>query len=323
MAARGSDLIVRYGELRPCRTAFIDTHTPGSNLKENFTIIGPGVSESRDKHVHIAMPIGFNVGAAGQPAHCVNSLHTHTTAEVFFVLKGRWRLFWGARGTAGDVVLDEGDLINIPTGVFRGFRNVGTDYGMLMAVMGGDNSGGGVTWAPQVIEEARAHGLILGEDGQLYDTLRGESPPPGVAAKATLTPEEMTRYPEPSARQIVPRCVARYLDLVAQAPGGRLTVLGERGLLRDRPGFEIDFISERNCKPESHVDPHHTVFMPLKGYWRLEWRGESHVLNPGDTCLVPAHEEHRLAVACSGESALYRVVATDDPAGPSLITFDT
>ena len=32
--------IVRYGELRPCKTAFIDAHTPGSNRKENFTIIG-------------------------------------------------------------------------------------------------------------------------------------------------------------------------------------------------------------------------------------------------------------------------------------------
>ena len=32
--------IVRYGDLVPCRTAFIDAHTPGSDQKENFTIIG-------------------------------------------------------------------------------------------------------------------------------------------------------------------------------------------------------------------------------------------------------------------------------------------
>ena len=31
------------------------------------------------------------VGAAGQPPGCRNSLHLHRTAEVFFVLKGRWR----------------------------------------------------------------------------------------------------------------------------------------------------------------------------------------------------------------------------------------
>ena len=32
--------VVRYGDLKPCRTAFIDAHTPGSDRKENFTIVG-------------------------------------------------------------------------------------------------------------------------------------------------------------------------------------------------------------------------------------------------------------------------------------------
>ena len=107
--------IVRYGDLKPCRTAFIDAHTPGSDQKENFTIIGAGVSESPDQHVHISDAPGFNIGAAGQPPRCRNSLHTHTTAEVFFVLKGRWRFFWGRWGDTGEVTLEEGDLINIPT----------------------------------------------------------------------------------------------------------------------------------------------------------------------------------------------------------------
>jgi hypothetical protein len=56
--------IVRYGDLRPCKTAFIDAHTPGSDQKENFTIIGGGVSEASDQHVHIQETPGFNVGAA-------------------------------------------------------------------------------------------------------------------------------------------------------------------------------------------------------------------------------------------------------------------
>ena len=58
--------IVRRGALIPCKTAFIDAHTPGSDQKENFTIIGGGVSESADQHVHISEMIGFNIGAAGQ-----------------------------------------------------------------------------------------------------------------------------------------------------------------------------------------------------------------------------------------------------------------
>ena len=38
--------IVRRGTLVPCKTAFIDAHTPGSDQKENFTIIGGVVSKS-------------------------------------------------------------------------------------------------------------------------------------------------------------------------------------------------------------------------------------------------------------------------------------
>jgi hypothetical protein len=59
--------IVRYADLKPCYNAFIDTRTPGSEAKENFTIIGPGVSENPDQHVHIAEPHGFNIGGARQP----------------------------------------------------------------------------------------------------------------------------------------------------------------------------------------------------------------------------------------------------------------
>ena len=40
--------IVRYADLKACKTAFIDAHTPGSDQKDNFTIIGSGVSESPD-----------------------------------------------------------------------------------------------------------------------------------------------------------------------------------------------------------------------------------------------------------------------------------
>ena len=172
--------IVRYGDLKPCKTAFIDAHTPGSDQKENFTIIGGGVSEAADQHVHIAETPGFNIGAAGQPPECRNSLHSHRTAEVFFVLKGSWRFFWGRWGKAGEVVLEEGDIFNIPTGIFRAFENIGTDYGMIMAILGGDDAGGGVIWAPQVIEAAKDHGLVLGKNGRLYDTKKGQRLPDGV-----------------------------------------------------------------------------------------------------------------------------------------------
>ncbi len=307
--------IVRYGDLQPCKTAFIDAHTPGSDRKENFTIIGGGVSESPDQHVHIGIPHGFNIGAAGQPPHCRNSLHSHRTAEVFFILSGRWRFFWGRWGDAGEVILNHGDIINIPTGIFRGFQNVGTDYGMIMAVLGGDDAGGGVIWAPQVIEDAKAHGLILGENGKLYDSKKGASLPEGVAPMPLLTDEELKAYPEPTTHDVVPNYVARYHDLMALSDRKPASVIAENGILKDKPGFEVDFISNGSATDAKHSHDKPSVLMPVKGHWRVDYDGGSATLAPGDTMSVPENLAHSAVPSMTGEAALYHVVATGDPAG--------
>jgi len=309
--------IVRYGDLQPCKTAFIDAHTPGSDQKENFTIIGGGVSESPDQHVHISIPHGFNIGAAGQPPKCRNSLHNHRTAEVFFVLKGRWRFFWGRWGDAGEVLLEEGDIINIPTNLFRGFENIGTDYGMIMAVLGGDDAGGGVIWAPQVIEDAKEHGLVLGEDGKLYDTKKGQSLPSGIKPMPLLSKDELKDIPEPSAMQVVGGYVRRYNDLMAISDKQPAKVIGEKGIIRDKPGFEIDFISRSSAtdQKQSHNTP--SVLMPVKGHWRVEWEGGTATLAPGDTMSVPENLAHSAVPSMTGEASMYQVVATTDPAGPT------
>ncbi len=309
--------IVRYGELKPCKTAFIDAHTPGSDQKENFTIIGGGVSESADQHVHITTPHGFNIGAAGQPPKCRNSLHSHRTAEVFFVLSGRWRFFWGRWGTAGEVVLEEGDIFNIPTGIFRGFENIGTDYGMIMAILGGDDAGGGVIWAPQVIEDAQDHGLVLGENGKLYDTKEGQALPEGVAPMPLLSDDELKGYPEPGTSDVIPGYVARYWDLVALADTTPAKVIGENGVLRDKPGFEVDFITRESASADMHRHDLPSVLMPVRGHWRVTWNGGETTLAPGDTMSVPAGMDHAAVPSMTGEAALYHVIGTGDPAGPT------
>ena len=270
--------IVRYGELKPCRTAFIDAHTPGSNQKENFTIIGAGVSESADQHIHIRETPGFNIGAAGQPPKCRNSLHVHRTAEVFFVLSGRWRFFWGRYGKAGEVTLTEGDIINIPTGIFRGFENIGTDYGMIMAILGGNDAGGGVIWAPQVIDDAKEHGLLLGANGKLYDTKKGQKLPDGVKPMPVLTTAELQAIPEPTTHDVVPHHVARYHDMMALADRQPAKVIGPDAMLPDKPGFEVDFITRGSIAADPYTTPRHEVLMVMRGHWRLGWEiGRAHV----------------------------------------------
>ena len=309
--------IVRYGDLQPCRTAFIDTYTPGCDEKENFTIIGGGVSEAADQHVHITIPHGFNIGAAGQPPKCRNSLHSHRTAEVFFVLTGRWRFFWGRRGDAGEVVLEVGDIFNIPTGVFRGFENVGGDYGMIMSILGGDDAGGGVTWAPQVLEDAKEHGLVLSENGRLYDTKKGETLPPGERPMPLLSEAELKDFPEPSSKMVVGGCVRRYWDMVAIADNAPVTVIGETGIIRDKPGFEVRLITRQSASPalQSHAQP--SVLMPVKGHWRAAWDGGETTLAPGDTMSIPEGFAHSCTPSMTGEASIYQVIGTGDPAGPT------
>ncbi|MGI9389322.1 MAG: cupin domain-containing protein [Boseongicola sp.] len=307
--------IVRYGELQPCKTAFIDAHTPGSDQKENFTIVGGGVSESADQHVHISDAIGFNIGAAGQPPKCRNSLHSHRTAEVFFVLKGRWRFFWGRWGTAGEVTLEEGDIFHIPTGIFRGFENIGTDYGMIMAILGGDGAGGGVIWAPQVIEDAADHGLVLSDKGKLYDTKKGQSLPDGVGKMPLLTDEELARFPEPTTLDVVPNHVARYLDLMALADKQPAQVIGPNAALRDKPGFDVEFLARGSLGHAPYRTEANEVLMPVRGHWHADVDGKANILAPGDTCLVQPGSTVRLAPSMTGEASLYRVRSTNDPAG--------
>ena len=306
--------LVRYGELIPCKTAFIDTHTPGSDQKENFTIIGSGVSENPEQHVHISIPHGFNIGAAGQPPKCNNSLHSHRTAEVFFVLSGRWRFFWGRYGNAGEVILEKGDIFNIPTGIFRGFENIGETYGMLMAILGGDDAGGGVIWAPEVLSEAKKHGLILSEKGKIYDTLKGQKIPNDENEMKPLKDDELKNFPEYTTSEVVPYYVARYLDLYSLSSETSCKVIGEKGKIYDKPGFEVEFISDKS-KNKYGIYTKDVVFMPVDGYWRIKSEMFDIILNPGDTFSLPKNNKYTLEPTKPGIASIYKVIPTDDNPG--------
>ena len=140
--------------------------------------------------------------------------------------------------------METGDVINIPTGIFRGFENIGTEYAMIMGVLGGDDSGGGVIWAPKVIEDAKEHGLILGENGVLFDTKKNQSLPDGVKPMKPLSDEEISKIPRVKTSEFVPKFVARYLDMLALSDHQPAIVIGDKGMLHDRPGFTLEFISE-------------------------------------------------------------------------------
>ena len=186
---------------------------------------------------------------------------------------------------------------------------------MIMAILGGDDAGGGVIWAPQVIEDAADHGLVLGENGSLYDTKRGQSLPDGISPMPLLTDAELATFPEPTTAEVTPHYVARYWDLMSLADRTPAKVIGENGKLRDKPGFEVDVITRDSATPEMHSHSFPSVLMPMRGHWRVTWEGGETVLAPGDTMSVPENLPHAAVPSMTGEASLYHVVATGDPAG--------
>jgi mannose-6-phosphate isomerase-like protein (cupin superfamily) len=156
--------------------AFIDCKTPGSHLKQNYSMIGPGVTTSVDQVVNLREPHGFNIGAAAMPHGIVNNLHMHFTAEVFMCFDGDYALRWGPEGADGTLVAHAGDVVSVPTWIFRGFTNVGPDDGFLFTCLGGDNTGG-IIWHPSILAGAAAHGLYLTRENVLVDTTTGAAKP--------------------------------------------------------------------------------------------------------------------------------------------------
>jgi quercetin dioxygenase-like cupin family protein len=191
---------VKRSDYQSCTVAFIDCKTPGSHLKQNYSIIGPGVTSSSEQVVNLPEAHGFNIGAAAMPTGITNNLHIHFTAEVFMVYEGEYTFRWGSNGE-NEFVGRPGDILSVPTWIFRGFTNTGEDEGWVFTTLGGDNTGG-VIFHPDILREAADYGLCLSKDNQLIDLSKGD-PVPGagermepmadqdVAKLRRYTPDEM------------------------------------------------------------------------------------------------------------------------------------
>ena len=170
-------------------------------------------------------------------------------------------------------------------------------------------------WAPQVIEDAADHGLVLAETGKLYDTKKGEALPEGVKPMSKLSENEANAFPEPSPMEVVGGYVRRYWDMVALAGKQPCKVIGERGIIRDKPGFEVDLVTRGSASETRHRHDRPSVLMPVTGHWKVVWEGGETVLAPGDTMSVPENLDHAAWPSMTGDAALYHIVSTDDPAG--------
>ncbi len=326
-----AERLVRYADLKPCTTAFIDTRTPGSAEKENFTIIGPGVAESPDQHVHIEIPHGFNIGGARQPPGCLNSQHSHETAEVFVVHSGTWAFLLGPNTEDGEVILGPGDTISIPIHVFRGFKNVGEDTGFLFAVLGGDDPGH-VTWAPYVFDNAEEHGLILLEDGSLVDTTRGETVPEGKKPMQPTTEQDVARLRRLTADDMAD-CVVLRSELQPEN-GASLPDLREypiigtaraeeqlaAGKMAWPHGFQLRFVAvSPGVTTSKHSRAEEEVIFVQRGELTVSLPDGDICMGSGDVLTVPIDLPRSFSNSGSETTECYVVRGGDDPQPPAII----
>ncbi len=178
---------IRRSDMVACKLAFIDCKMPGSDTKENYSLIGAGVTQSADQVVNITEPHGFSLGVAAMPAGTVNNLHVHYTAEVFMVFSGTWLFRWGADGKDGEIIGTAGDVVSIPTWIFRGFTNVGRDDGWIFTALGGDDTGG-IIWHPTILDIAAEHGLYLTKENMMVDTEAGAAKPASADLLEPISP---------------------------------------------------------------------------------------------------------------------------------------
>ncbi len=324
--------LVRYADLVPCRTAFLDTRTPGSTEKENFTIIGAGVSESPEQHVHITEKHGFNIGAARQPFGCVNSQHSHDTAEVFVVHSGTWRLLFGANREDGTLEIGPGDVASVPIHMFRGFEKVDQGVGFLFTVLGQDDPGK-VTWAPAVFQAAQEHGLKLAKGGRLIDTAAGEASADDVELDTGLTQEQADALATPPMEKLA-QCVVRAGEAVAN-PNSPLAAPGveEAGLIVSQAtddgfapgpirgwwphGFNLRQLTlVTGAYVPMHARGEAEVLMVQSGTIEVSWADGNVILGAGDTFTVPVDLDRAFRNTASVDAVVFVVRGGENPARP-------
>ena len=157
--------VARFDQLKSSSQAFLDTRIPGYE-REIFSIIGNGVQEDPNMNPPID-PQEFHLAMIRAEPGKGAALHSHLTQEVFVPLSGRWAIFWGPDGDK-EVILKPHDVISVPIHIMRGFRNVGDETAMMLAVVGGKDPGR-VGWPESLKAMAKDAGLSIDEDGNLVE----------------------------------------------------------------------------------------------------------------------------------------------------------
>lgn len=334
--------VVRKQDYIPCAEAFVDTRLHNRDGKLNYCIIGPGVAENSKQHVHIREPHGFNVGGVSLPTGKYNSLHSHITAEVFLVMRGDWRFFWGHDGSDGETILHPGDVISVPTGCFRAFESVGSDDNFMISWLGKDDPGC-VIWENAVIEGAAEFGFYLTKDSRLIDTHAGEPLPETDMLMHSLSETELLQFNRVSPAEMSARVYNindhnGYVGVFAdeEKTGGQKIfhpIIGEtfaemthlKSHILNPHSFSLAAV----CAPKEngflpHIVDEKQVFTISSGEWlfTVEHAGEflEQRLTAEDTISIPAGATRSYRNVATAEGTLFIATSGDIAANISWAT---
>ncbi len=133
--------IARFGKLRTYQQQNHDTHgiPPGAvekvTARRVYPVMAPADYQGRSAGAPIKGPRGLIVSIAECEPGNGPGLHRHlNTVENFMCLSGRFEIAWGDHGEH-TVVLDPLDMISVPRGENRRFRNISNETGRLLVMI--------------------------------------------------------------------------------------------------------------------------------------------------------------------------------------------
>jgi len=114
--------------------AFADARVDGYRRAQH-RFIGSGASGKADARVipaeHFTLSVMFIPPGQG------NAAHTHEVEEVFFILRGKVKVFFeDGAGNRVETVLGSWDCVSCPANVIHGFANVGLEPAYLQVMLG-------------------------------------------------------------------------------------------------------------------------------------------------------------------------------------------
>ena len=299
-----TERIARFNELTPSTLPFVEGRIEGHKERKNYSIVGPGVAEDSQQSVKISEPHGYNLGAVSANPKNGSGLHSHTTAEVFLIYSGNWRFYWGADGR-NEIILSKGDIISMPTNMFRGFENAGDEEGLIFVVLGNDDPGI-ITWVPNVLIKAKETGLALLDDNSLVD-LKESKIPPNRKLLEPITNEMLQKFDNYEINEIE-KFICRFknqtnheIDLkngikLIQIIGGNFSDNKYDHLINHNTGFNLSILKAKKGLIEDLIFDKPTILFSQKGTWKVKIEKDEFNINSKDTFSLPLNTKVSISI---------------------------